>query len=54
MLMDSESQVPPAKRMRNDDYLGSTSLILSPTTISDFAFPPVDSVCSLTKGALAI
>lgn len=44
MLMDSESQVPPAKRMRTDDYLGSTSLILSPTSIGDFAFPAVDSV----------
>lgn len=45
MLMDSESQPPPAKRMRDEDYLG-TSLIISPPagSINEFNFPSVDSV----------
>ena len=47
MLMDSENQPPPIKRMRNEDYLGSASLILSPTSMDDFFFPAVDSVCTI-------
>ena len=45
MLMDSESQPPPAKRIRNDDYVDTTSLIVSPTAVEEFNFPTVQSVC---------
>ena len=47
MLMDSESQPPPAKRIRDDDYLSATSLIVSPTSIDEFNFPAVQSVRQL-------